>query len=80
MRAALGVDLCAVQVRVSVIKDEEAAKAAGQLRKESQPAAVMPACQIRSCPEYLLFLLLPFDKLKKCAEAISERPDMQLPD
>ncbi|PHJ19383.1 p21-carboxy-terminal region-binding protein [Cystoisospora suis] len=67
-------------VRVSVVHDEEATTAGGQLRKRGKPSGVTPPCQIRSCPEYLLFLLLPFDKLRKCTEAVAERANMQLAD
>ncbi|ESS32797.1 p21-carboxy-terminal region-binding protein [Toxoplasma gondii VEG] len=68
--------------RVSAVEGSSGPGAGKQKKQASQEAAEEDAsmegsCQIRSCPEYLLLLLLPFDRLKKCTDAMQQQAVLQ---
>ncbi|CBZ54066.1 hypothetical protein NCLIV_045000 [Neospora caninum Liverpool] len=69
--------------RISAVEDGGSAVSEGNRKKNVSPEAAdddtnMEACgQIRSCPEYLLLLLLPFDKLKNCTDAMQRQALLQ---
>ncbi|PFH34958.1 hypothetical protein BESB_058450 [Besnoitia besnoiti] len=68
-------------VRVAPVPDQANSRDSREGKSQSEKReddAAASGSQVRACPEYLLFFVMPFEKLSKCTKAIERQASLQV--